>query len=86
MTERNREDGGEYAETYAPESALDVFQLVEKPYVTTKDVADALNCSHKTARRKMGKWDDHTGDGTIRREKISGSAVVWWLPQDSETR
>lgn len=78
--DRVRNDNGTYVETFDPESVLDVLQQQNKPYVTTGDVADALDCSRQTARRKLSKLDDVNGDGTLRREKISGSAVVWWLP------
>jgi predicted ArsR family transcriptional regulator len=78
--DRVRTENGTYVETFSPESVLDVLQQQEKPFVTTGDVADALDCSRQTARRKLSKLDDVNGDGTIRREKISGSAVVWWLP------
>lgn len=49
----------------------------EDPIVTVSDVADALNCSPETARRKLTEL--HT-DGWVKRRKVGASAVVWWVP------
>lgn len=80
--DRVRGEGGEYAETFTPDSALEVLKQQEKPFVTTGDVAEALDCSRQTARRKLSKLDDVDGDGTLRREKIGQRASAWWLPND----
>lgn len=78
--DRERQDGGEYKETTTPDNALDVLKQAQKPFLTAKEVADKLDCSPDTARRKLSKLDDVNGDGTIRRQDVGSSAVVWWLP------
>jgi Fic family protein len=80
---RDRGERGEYVETFSPNSVLEVFEGFERPFVTSKEVATALDCSHRTARRKLGKLDDVNGDSTLRRVNVGERAAVWWLPDSS---
>lgn len=83
MTEdRKRGTQGEYVEEFTPDSVMDVLTHQERPFITTTDVAEALDCSTETARRKLGELDDVNGDGTLRREDIGSRTVVWWLPDE----
>lgn len=51
--EPDRDDAGNYTETVTLEAVRTVFGSVDGPVVTSGDVADAIGCSHETARRKL---------------------------------
>lgn len=71
---REREETGRYTETVTPDAVLDVFETVAGPVVTSADVADALECSRETARRKLSALEQQ---GIITSRKTAGR-VVWW--------
>jgi DNA-binding Lrp family transcriptional regulator len=72
---RERKDTGEYTEIITLDAVLGVFETVEGPVVTSGDVADALDCSPETARRKLDALEKQ---GRVDSRKASGR-VVWWL-------
>lgn len=75
---REREDTGRYTETVAPEDVLGVFEAVDGPVVTSGDVADALECSRETARRKLRMLEEQ---GQVASRKTAGR-VVWWIAEE----
>lgn len=77
---RDRSSGGEYVETFDLNAALGVFYQVDGPVVTSGDVADTLDCSRETARRKLTELHER---GYVERRSTAGR-VVWWLV-DPET-
>lgn len=77
---RDRGDAGRYTETVTPEEVLGVFESVEGPVVTSGDVADALDCSRETARRKLRTLEERE---LVASRKTAGR-VVWWLVDDPE--
>jgi hypothetical protein len=78
---RDRGDSGRYTETVTLDDVLGVFEAVAGPVVTSGDVADALDCSRDTARRKLGALEDQ---GRVDSRKTAGR-VVWWLVESRET-
>lgn len=74
MSKDEREDSGRYAETVTLDDVLGVFEAVEGPVVTSGDVADALDCSRETARRKLRTLEEQ---GRVASRKTAGR-VVWW--------
>ena len=63
--------------------ALDVFTRREdlgEP-LTAPDVADALNCSRRTA---LDRLHDLDGDGRLRSKQVGGRSRVYWVPIDGE--
>lgn len=71
---------GTYVETTPPERVFDVFDAVDGPVILSADVADTLECSRQTARRKLAELYDR---GELDRRKIS-QRVIYWKP--GETR
>ena len=71
---RERGDGGRYTETVSLDDVLGVFEAVDGPVVTSSDVADALDCSRETARRKLRALERQ---GRVAGRKTAGR-VVWW--------
>ena len=71
---RERGDGGRYTETVALDAVLGVFEAVDGPVVTSGDVAEALDCSRDTARRKLRTLE---AQGRAGSRKTAGR-VVWW--------
>lgn len=78
MSNRERSDTGEFVETISRSRVMDVFRSVNGPVVTSTDVAEQLDCSTETARRKLRELDR---EGVLDRRK-SGRTVVWWLAND----
>jgi hypothetical protein len=77
---KERGGTGQYVETTTLDAVLGVFEDVRGPVVTSADVADALDCSRDTARRKLAELHR---EGEVDRRETAGR-VVWWLP-DGET-
>jgi len=75
---RERNDTGEYTETVTLDDVLSVFDAVPGPVVTSGDVADAVECSRETARRKLHGLEAR---GDVMSRKTAGR-VVWWLVDD----
>lgn len=78
---RKRGRDGTFVQTVTPEAIPDVFEEVRGPMITTVDVADALDCSTKTARQKLGELSK---DGTLK-SRQAGRMAVWW-PPESESK
>lgn len=77
---RDRSDTGEYVETVSTDHVLAVFDSVDGPVVTSADVADALDCTTETARRKLKQLYQ---EGRVNRRKTAGR-VVWWLTESEQ--
>ncbi|WP_433634700.1 hypothetical protein [Halomicrococcus sp. NG-SE-24] len=75
---KDRGDSGRYVETVTLTDVLAVFEEVEGPIVTSGDVADTLDCSRETARRKLGQLEDK---GRVKNRQTAGR-VVWWLADE----
>jgi biotin operon repressor len=78
---RERGDTGRDTETVALDDVLGVFDAVEGPVVTSGDVAETLDCSRETARRKLRTLEER---GHIASRKTAGR-VVWWLADDRDS-
>ena len=75
-----REDTGRYVETVTLDDVFAVFETVEGPVVTSGDVAEALDCSRETARRKLRTLEEQ---GRVAGRKTAGR-VVWWVIDEQE--
>jgi hypothetical protein len=71
---REREDTGRFTETVTLDDVLGVFETVDGPIVTSGDVAEALDCSRETARRKLSSLEKQED---VASRKTAGR-VVWW--------
>ena len=80
MSREEREDTGRYAETVTLDDVFAVFETVEGPAVTSGDVAEALDCSRETARRKLRALEEQ---GRVAGRKTAGR-VVWWVVDEQE--
>jgi CTP-dependent riboflavin kinase len=76
-----REHGktGDFVETVTLDDVFDVFDAVRGPVVTSADVADALDCSRDTARRKL--TDLHREERVARRK--TAGRIIWWRTDDA---
>lgn len=74
--ERERSDEGTFTEEVTPEDALAVFKRHEP--MTAKEVAEELGVVRRTAYNKLSKLEE---EGEIRKKKVGGRSVVWWLPE-----
>lgn len=78
---REREDTGRYTETVTLDDVFGVFETVDGPVVTSGDVAELLDCSRETARRKLGTLEEQ---GRVASRKTAGR-VVWWVPDSQDS-
>ena len=72
---RERGDTGRYTETVTLDDVLNVFEAVKGPVVTSGDVAETLDCSRETARRKLRTLEEQSH---VASRKTAGR-VVWWV-------
>lgn len=80
MSKDERGDSGRYTETITLDDVLGVFETVEGPVVTSGDVAEALECSRETARRKLRTLEEKR---RVASRKTAGR-VVWWIDDEQE--
>jgi hypothetical protein len=67
---------GTYIETTPHNRVLEVFDDVDGPVVLSADVANKLDCSPETARRKLAELYER---GKLDRRKVS-RRVIYWKP------
>lgn len=62
---------------------LAVFTSREDPGepFTAPEIADKLNCSRKTASKRLHEL---AGDGELVSKKVGGRSRVWWIPQTGD--
>lgn len=73
---REHGEKGEFVETITLGDVLEVFDDVRGPVVLSADVADRLECSRETARRKLERLYDR---GELDRRKVA-RRVIYWRP------
>lgn len=74
-----REEGGRFQETIPLDRVIDVFDHVEGPSIMSTDVADAIDCARKTAKRKLESLER---EGRVRSREAAGRTLYW--KSDSE--
>lgn len=79
---REHGEGGEFVETVTLDDVLGVLDAVRGPVVFSADVADELDCSRETARRKLEELHER---GDLDRRKVA-RRVVYWPTDHSERR
>ena len=78
---REHGDDGTYVETVPLGKVLEVFDAVDGPVILSADVADELDCSLETARRKLQQLHDR---GDLARRKVS-RRVIYWRAANADT-
>ena len=71
--DRNRTEHGNYANEYPLDRFLDVFDSPEP--LTSREVADEIGCTRKTAFSKLTALDDA---GELEAKQIAGRIWIWW--------
>lgn len=61
---------------------LYVFEQLADPAesLSTREVADALNCARRTAYERLSGLAD---DGRLDTKKVGSQVRIWWLPADN---
>ena len=62
------------------EEILNIIRSAESPFVTTRDVAEAVSLSSERARQRLNRLNKQE---QIDRTKVGSSAVVYWIPGSS---
>jgi ADP-ribosylglycohydrolase len=78
MSDRERDETGQFRETVTLDDVLGVFDEVRGPVITSSDVAEALDCTTEAARQKLTRLYDQ---GEVDRRK-TGRTTVWWHTGD----
>jgi len=55
---------------------LDIIREASDPFVSATEVADAAGMARQTAHKHLQRLHDA---GVIKKKKVGGSAVIWWL-------
>lgn len=79
---REHGESGEFVETITLADVLGVFDAVDGPVVLSADVADTLDCSRETARRKLETLHDR---GELERRKVARRVIYWEAESGRET-
>lgn len=82
MTDRERTESGQFAETVTLDDILGVFNQVRGPVITSSDVADALGCTTEAARQKLTRLYDR---GRVEKRK-TGRTTIYWRTEDAAER
>jgi len=83
MSDRERAETGEYVETVTPERVLDAIATHPDPTVTAREVGEAIGYSTDAARKKLNQLHEC---GDVKRKKVGGRSVVWWLTDEQRAR
>jgi hypothetical protein len=78
MSERVRDDDGQFVETITPERVLAVMRDADAPVVTASDIAEDLGCTPEAVTTKLKQLRDQ---GRVTRRQVGARAVVWWLTE-----
>lgn len=85
MSERARDEEGQFVETVTPERVLAVMRNADAPVVTAGDIADELGCTPEAVTTKLKRLQNQD---RVARRQVGARAVVWWLteqpPLDTE--
>lgn len=79
---RSRDDDGRYTEQTGPGRVLQALRAHPDPVATATELAAALDVSGETARRYLSELHEN---GEVERKQVGAKAIVWWLPEDTET-
>lgn len=77
---REHGDDGAFVETIGLDDVREVFNTVPGPVILSADVADGLDCSRETARRKLKELHER---GDLERRKVS-RRVIYWEPEEED--
>ena len=80
MSERVRDEEGQFVETVTPERVLAVLLDADAPVLTAGDIADELECTPEAVTKKIKFLQDH---GRVARRRVAARAVVWWPTEQS---
>jgi len=72
--ERDRDDGGKYTEEIPLDSVLEIFEEVEIPVLTSKEIASAIDCSRQAAYNKLEELVDKD---MLIKKKVGAKGVVY---------
>jgi predicted transcriptional regulator len=72
--ERERDESGKYTEQVTLENVLAVFEEAELPVLTSKEVAEELDCSRPSAYNKL---EELVEQGEIHKKKVGARAAVY---------
>lgn len=71
---RERNARGQFKETVTVEDILSLFEEVNGPVITSRDIADQYDCTTEAARQKLRRAYDQ---GHVDRRKIAGTTIYW---------
>jgi DNA-binding CsgD family transcriptional regulator len=76
MSERARNEDGQFVETVTPERVLAVMRDGDAPVLTAGDIAEELGCTPEAVTKKLKEL---RRQNRVNRRQVGARAVVWWL-------
>jgi len=78
MSDRARDEEGQFVETVTPERVLAVLRDANAPVLTARDIADELGCTPEAVTTKLKRLQEQD---RVARRRVGARAVVWWLTE-----
>lgn len=78
MSNRARDEDGQFVETVTPERVLAVMHDAETPVLTASDIADELGCTPEAVTKKLNGLLEQE---RVARRQVGARAVVWWVTE-----
>lgn len=63
-------------DTVSDENIIKYFSQFDEPVLTSMDIAEAFDISQQAAHSRLSNLHE---EGILKRRKVGGRAVVWWL-------
>lgn len=79
MSERVRDEEGQFVETITPGRVLAVLRAAEAPVMTASDIAAELGCTPEAVTKKLKRLQNQD---RVARRRVGARAVVWWLTEE----
>lgn len=67
---------------FMKEDVIEFMENADEPFITATELAEELDCAKRTAHDRLQELHE---DGMVRRKKVGGRAVVYWLPSRETT-
>lgn len=65
--------------TRAEKEVLELFQKLDQPFVTTRDLRGEFGISQQAAYNRLQGLEEK---GILMEEKVGARAAVWWKPDN----
>lgn len=75
MSETDRDDGGRFTERVTEQEILKVFDRIEAPFLTAKELAEEIGISRQAANYRLKQMRE---SDLVDSKKTGARSVGWW--------